>query len=261
MIKVKTSVIWMVAVPIMVLGTAGCATKKFVRNQVNPVNQRVGKLETQTNEQIAALNSKEEGDISRVNERISTTDQKVAQVASAAQQAQGTASRALEATEMNQTKTAANSAAITTLASGVANALNYQLVEKGDVTFGFNKATLTPAAKVTLDELAQKAQAQPRTVVELVGFTDKVGSANYNFALSRRRAEAVQRYLVKQKVPLYAIHIIGLGKDTPPEVLAAENEAVDSNASPAEINRLARRVHVRVFGASEITRGSASRDQ
>jgi outer membrane protein OmpA-like peptidoglycan-associated protein len=79
--------------------------------------------------------------------------------------------------------------------------------------------------------------------------------------LSRRRAEAVQRYLVMQNVPLRAIHIVGLGEEAPPEGLAADLSMVDPNPSKAELDRLARRVHIRVFGAGDITQGTASRVQ
>jgi outer membrane protein OmpA-like peptidoglycan-associated protein len=48
------------------------------------------------------------------------------------------------------------------------------------------------------------------------GFTDKTGSAEYNLNLSRRRAEAVQTYLVAlHNVPVFRIQIVGLGKDKP----------------------------------------------
>jgi outer membrane protein OmpA-like peptidoglycan-associated protein len=244
----------MIAVPIIMLATSGCATKKYVSQQVSPVNTRVSKLEKTTNDRIAYLNNKEQSDVSQLNERIATTDQKVSDVAAAVQQAQGTASRAMD-------DSAKNSAAIETLGSGVANALNYQEVEKGDVTFAFNKAILTPDAKTALDAIAAKVQGLPRAVVELVGFTDKKGSPNYNLALSRRRAEAVQRYLVMQNVPLRAIHIVGLGEEAPPEGLAADLSMVDPNPSKAELDRLARRVHIRVFGAGDITQGTASRVQ
>jgi outer membrane protein OmpA-like peptidoglycan-associated protein len=261
MIKLRQTFIWTLAVPIIMLATSGCATKKYVSKQVTPVNTRVSQLEKQTNDRIAYLNNKQQSDMSQVNERIATTDQKLAEVAAVAQQAQGTASRAMEETEANGSKIAANSTAIDNLGSGVANALNYQLVDKGDVTFAFNKATLTPSAKAALDALAAKALALPRTVIELAGFTDKIGSTNYNLALSRRRAEAVQRYLVMQKVPLRSIHIVGLGKEAPPEDLAADLSMVNPNPSKAELDRLARRVRISVFGAGDITGGTASRIQ
>jgi outer membrane protein OmpA-like peptidoglycan-associated protein len=251
----------MAAVPLVVLATSGCATKKYVAKQVSPVNTRVSQLEKKTESQISYLNTQQKRDISEVNERISTTDQKLDQVSAAVQQAQGTASRAMEEADSNSSKIAANSTAITTLTEGVANSLNYQLVEKGDVTFAFNKTTLGPADRAALDAIATKVQSLPRAVVELTGFTDRVGSKSYNYALSRRRAEAVQRYLVQQKVPLRNIHIVGMGKEAPPPGLTAEVEATESRPSKAQMSRLARRVHVAVYGAGDITQGTASRSE
>lgn len=259
MFKLRQAIFWTAAVPILMLATSGCATKKYVSQQVSPVNAKVAALQKQTDERIAYLNNQRKSDMSQINERFATTDQKLSDVAQAAHEAQGTASRAMEETEATGAK---NSAAIDTLGAGVANALNFQLVESGDVTFGFNKATLTPEAKTALDAMAQKALAQPRTVIELVGFTSKVGSPEYNLGLSRRRAEAVQRYLIQQKVPLRSIHIVGLGQEAPPEGMAPDTTAMNPNKpSRAEMNRLSRRVHVSVFGAGDITTGNASRSQ
>jgi outer membrane protein OmpA-like peptidoglycan-associated protein len=254
MIKSENSVIAWIAFPIaLALATSGCATKKYVRQQVSPVHQQVAALQKSTNDKITYLNNKQERDMSQVNERISTVDQRVTQVAEATQQAQGTASRAMETAE-------ANSGKISTLASGVANALNYQLADRADVMFAFNKSALTPQAKKTLDEIVAKAQAMPRSVIELAGFTDPRGSRYFNFGLSRRRAEAVQRYLVMQKIPLRNIHMVGFGKDTPPADLQPEN-AVPAGATRAERYQAERRVQIRLFGAGDITEGTASREQ
>jgi outer membrane protein OmpA-like peptidoglycan-associated protein len=258
----KKSSIWLIAVPIaLALAASGCASKKYVRQQVAPVNQKLAAVQKETNEKIAATWSKLQSDMSEVNERISTTDQRVSQVSEAAQQAQGTASRAMDASEANATAISANSTAINTLASGVSNALNFKLVESADVTFGFNKATLTPEAKAALDQVASKMQSLPRSMVELTGFTDKTGSANYNLALSRRRAEAVERYLVSQKVPLHNIHIIGLGEEAPPPGLEKDLSQINPNPTKAAMNRLARRVRISIYGAGDITEGTASRSQ
>jgi outer membrane protein OmpA-like peptidoglycan-associated protein len=222
---------------------------KSCQSETQPIRKK-------TNDQIAYLNNKQQRDISAVNERFDTTDQKLAEAASAAQQAQGTASRAMEEADSNSSKIAATSTAVDTLASGVANALNFQSLENADVFFGFDKATLTPPAKMALDQIVQKAMAQPRTVVELHGFTDRIGTSQHNLELSRRRVWAVQRYLVQQKVPVRNIHIVGMGMEAPPPGLEADVLALNPHATQREIDRATRRVRIQVFGAGDITKAS-----
>jgi len=253
LIQSRQRVIVVLAAGAALVLTSGCATRRYARNQVAPVNTRVSKLEAKTNDQIAYLTNKIDRDISQLNERIATNDQKVSQVQTAVQEVQGTASRAMEEADTNKAKTEATSEAVSTLASGVANTMNYQLVEQADLTFGVRGETLSPEAKMALDQIAAKMQSLPRAVVELAGFAGNEGSASYAQALSLHRAEAVQRYLVLKNVPLRSIHIIGLGKEAPPADLEADLQAIDPNASPADRRRLARRVHIRVFGAGDIT--------
>jgi outer membrane protein OmpA-like peptidoglycan-associated protein len=258
MIKSRQNSIWVIAGAIaLVLATSGCASKKYVRQQVTPVNTRVSQLEAKTNDQIAYLSNKQQRDVSQLNERLDTTDQRVGQLSDAVTKAQGTASRAMENANDAKAKASNNETAIAALGSGVANALHYELVENGDVTFAFNKATLTPEAKAALDQIAQKFQSLPRGVIELTGFTDRRGSTTYNLELSRRRAEAVQRYLVMKKIPVRCIHIVGMGKEAPPAVLEGEVTSVtESRPTRAEAQRLARRVHINVYGAGDIMASS-----
>lgn len=255
---------------VSILVTPGCATKKYVAKQVAPVTQRVDTLETQTNqkfgatdEKIAALSTKHEQDISQISERISSTDLKVTQAAQATQQAQSAASDAMKEAQSNNARIDSTSASVNSLASGVNKAMNYDLVEKADVTFDFDKAALSDEAKAALDQLASKVQSITRVQVEVVGFTDQTGSPDYNLELSQKRAEAVQRYLVMKKVPLRSMTVIGLGEEAPPPGLEADVQAVDPNASQADMKRLARRVRVSVFQGGEVsaTRATASRAQ
>ena len=58
MFKLRQGVIWTVAVPLIMLATSGCATKKYVSRQVKPVNTRVSQLEKSTNDKISYLNNK-----------------------------------------------------------------------------------------------------------------------------------------------------------------------------------------------------------
>jgi outer membrane protein OmpA-like peptidoglycan-associated protein len=234
------------AVVIISLAASGCATKKYVSKQINPVKQQMSHNQKQTNDKIAWLTNKQQTDVSQLNERIATTDQRVAEVAttaqgaaSAAEAAQGTASRAMEASDANKTSIEANATAIT----DVKNSMNYQMVDETEVLFAFNKTALRPAARDTLDKVIAKAQGMPRSVIELSGFTDRVGTARYNMELSRRRAWAVQRYLVEHNVPTRSIHVVGLGE--------AEGKAPRERgrAMPDQADR---RVTIKVFGAGEL---------
>jgi len=150
------------------LATSGCATKSYVRKQTNTVNQRVSTFEAKTKEEISYITNKEQNDISQVRERIMTTDAKVAENAAGVQQANATASQAMQAAQSNTQLINTNASEITNLA----NAMNYTLIEKGDVTFGFNKSTLDNAAKVALDSIIAKDQDQTPSMAGVVGFTD-----------------------------------------------------------------------------------------
>ena len=91
----------------------------------------------------------------------------------------------------------------------------------------------------------------PRAVFEVTGFTDDTGPTSYNLTLSRRRADAVARYLVSKDVPLKSISVIGMGKEQTPQMLAAEFEAFNPNASKREIRGLARRVRIRLLSPGQ----------
>lgn len=226
---------------VMAVVTTGCATKGFVRAQVATTNTKVSELETKTNEQAG----KEQADISRVEERIATTDSKVAELSSSVQQANSTATQANQLAQQNQSAIAGNTNSLATLDK----AMSYSLVAKGDVTFSFDKYKLGKDDQAGLDLLIQQVQSRPRAMFELIGFTDEVGSNDYNLMLGRRRAESVARYLVHQGVPLRSISIIGLGKEPVPANLLADVQAVDPNVTSADAHRLSRRVLIRIYTA------------
>lgn len=66
-----------------------------------------------------------------------------------------------------------------------------------DALFGFDKSTVTPEGKQHLDKFAADLQGTEFDVITVTGHTDRIGSHDYNMALSRRRAEAVKNYLVE----------------------------------------------------------------
>ena len=257
----RPSRIWIASASILcLLAASGCATKKYVGKQVNVVDQRLTKVQAQTNQKL----EKQEGQISYLNEKVTTTDNKLTAVAGTAQQANETAGQAMQQAQTNASAIQAGGevlAAHSTELVKLANDFNYTLMESGNVTFRFNKWELTSEAKAALDLMIQKAATTPRPLIEVLGYTDDIGPASYNLTLSRRRAEAVARYLVQNNVPLKSISLLGLGKEQTPQLLASEVETFQPNASKQELRGLARRVRIRLYApAGNTTAASSSSD-
>jgi OOP family OmpA-OmpF porin len=90
-----------------------------------------------------------------------------------------------------------------------------QLITLHAINFEFNRDTLTGPAAATLDEVATGLLGQPDVNVEIDGYTDSVGSQQYNLALSTRRAAAVKNYLVRRGVPAGRLSSHGYGSMAP----------------------------------------------
>ena len=198
------------------LALSGCATRKFVRNEVSKEAARV-------DPKIADLDNrvKEEGErIDAVDKRaqqgIQAADQKAGQAGTAAQAADQKATNAQKTADTaNQGVQQANTR-ITTVENRFNLIDNYTAGQTQTVTFKVNSATLSDDAKRTLDGIAGAVASQKSGfMVEIQGFTDTTGSEGYNNALSERRAESVRRYLVSKNVPLHRISIVGLGEEKP----------------------------------------------
>jgi outer membrane protein OmpA-like peptidoglycan-associated protein len=199
----------------------------------------VEEVDKKQTDALASLESKEQKDVSRVEERAMTAENKANDAARAAQEADAKAAQAGEtargATEMART----NQSRLGDLSNAVQTIDDFKLAATEDVLFRFNRAELTPEAKAQHDQVIQQTSGANRYVLEIEGFTDKSGPSDYNLALSRRRADAVVRYLVDHNVPLRRIHMIGLG-ETPMQSQAA--------AEPASLTRKEqRRVIVKVW--------------
>ena len=82
------------------------------------------------------------------------------------------------------------------------------------VTFGFDKAALSPDDKQQLDSFAGSLGSAKSYILEVTGGTDSVGPAQYNYDLSQRRADAVVQYLAtKYNIAPHRFYLIGIGKD------------------------------------------------
>jgi outer membrane protein OmpA-like peptidoglycan-associated protein len=66
------------------------------------------------------------------------------------------------------------------------------------IYFDFDKATIRPESRPTLEDAAKILIENPTITVEIQGHTDSVGSDKYNQRLSEKRAKAVVNYLVQE---------------------------------------------------------------
>lgn len=185
--------------------TVGCATKNYVRNQTTPIINNVNELDDETaknTRDIHDVDTRAQQGIAQVNAKSAAADQKALAAGQTADQA-------------NQ---AANQAAnrVTTLAGTVENLDNYKPVTQSTVLFGFDKSQLTRKDKEALDDFGSQLSSQKHYIIQVEGYTDSTGPADYNYQLSQRRADAVIQYLAtKYNVPAYKVFLIGLGKDNP----------------------------------------------
>lgn len=83
------------------------------------------------------------------------------------------------------------------------------------VYFDFNKSDIRADARPVLEQAATILQQNPSVQVLVEGHTDNIGSAEYNQALSVRRAESVFRYLVNLGVAPERFRVEGFGKSNP----------------------------------------------
>src|SRR5262245_53950658 len=81
------------------------------------------------------------------------------------------------------------------------------------VFFDFDRSTLTPRAQEIVKEAANVAKSGSNARVTCTGHTDTAGPANYNMALSLRRANAVKDALVREGVPAASIAVVGRGEE------------------------------------------------
>jgi outer membrane protein OmpA-like peptidoglycan-associated protein len=209
---------------VMLLG--GCATKRYVADRVDGVDAKVGEVDQKQQNTQKQLDQAET--------KISAADEKASSADARAGDAIGRADAASKKSDQVKEELRGE------LTDRIANLDDYK--SAGDVTvlFKFNSAELTPDDKQQLDQLVTGEVGNlKRYFVAIQGFTDKVGPAEYNLNLSRRRAEAVQTYLVaRHNVPVFRIQIVGLGKDKPVNDQKTRNDR--------EKNR---RVEVTVFNA------------
>jgi outer membrane protein OmpA-like peptidoglycan-associated protein len=89
------------------------------------------------------------------------------------------------------------------------------IVNMSDVLFDFNKYTLRPAAREKLAKISGIILSHPGLRLEVDGYTDSVGSEDYNLKLSDQRAGGVRSYLIGEGIAPDNVVSKGFGKDNP----------------------------------------------
>ena len=222
---------------------AGCATKNYVKQNIQPVDAKID----QTNSTV----SKQGTEIDQHSKDIAANEQKinaVGETASSADRRAGDAMNRANAVgqEADQNKT--DIAGVRkSLSDTVANLDNYKVTNETTVLFKLNQAKLDNDDKAKLDQIASGIGSLKHYFIAVEGYTDSTGPADYNMQLSRRRADAVVQYLAAEKnVDFNHIHTIGFGEAKP----ADSGKTRDARAKN-------RRVEVQIYSADDALQSAA----
>lgn len=175
-----------VAVGIVALSTTACATKKYVRAEVEAASE-------QLSERSDSIQTQVEENQTRLVEH----DEQIGEVSATAAEA---LERAIEAGKLAEGK------------------LLYETILSDDaVQFASDKAEISAAGASALDEFAARVISEGGDVyIEIQGHTDATGSEPYNLQLGERRAESVRRYLSGSSgLPLHRMSVISYGEAAP----------------------------------------------
>jgi outer membrane protein OmpA-like peptidoglycan-associated protein len=118
------------------------------------------------------------------------------------------------------------------------------IVNMSDVLFAFNKYELKSDAEIKLAKISGILLTYPNLKVQVEGYTDDIGSDEYNLKLSEQRATTVQAFLISQGVQPGNISSQGYGKADP----VADNS---SNAGRAANRRVSMVVSGQSIGVQE----------
>jgi OOP family OmpA-OmpF porin len=83
------------------------------------------------------------------------------------------------------------------------------------VLFDFDKANIRPDGQQVVNQVLADAQAKGTPQISVTGHADRAGPADYNLALSLRRADAVRQALIAGGISADQITVSGRGEEEP----------------------------------------------
>jgi len=183
----------LVVLLVATVGLTGCATKKWVDEQISSFGQVTN---TKINENTDSIEANQK-QISELSSKQDALEKDVAKLSKTAQDAMARAEEA------------------GVLAKG--KFLYEVTVTDNGVVFAFDKYELSDEAKAQLDEFAAVVKAvEGHAYIEIQGHTDNIGSEAYNLKLGYKRAEAALRYLnMEQGIPLFRMNLTSYGEYQP----------------------------------------------
>ncbi|MBP7821741.1 MAG: OmpA family protein [Saprospiraceae bacterium] len=101
-----------------------------------------------------------------------------------------------------------------------------------NLLFETGKSTLTPESQVQLENVSEILKAFPKVEVKIGGYTDNVGDAKKNMALSADRAKSVMSELVKKGINASRMKSEGYGDQHP----VASNDTEEGRAQNRRIS-------------------------
>jgi peptidoglycan-associated lipoprotein len=90
------------------------------------------------------------------------------------------------------------------------------------VLFAVDQSNLSDEARGILAGQARWLQANPGYAILIEGHADEQGTREYNLALSARRANSVQNFLISQGIPANIMRTIPYGKERPLAICSEE---------------------------------------
>ena len=209
----KNRIVVFVAGAIVLAGmiaSTGCATKKFVADEMNAIDQKVEGIETEVeanqkrlrehDEQLVSIGSL----ITQHGAQLNAVDGKIDEVK---KYARGTL-------------------------------LFKETLRNNDAKFKFGVYELNDEIKAALDKFVEMLITEDRgRYIEIQGHTDNIGEDAFNLQLGKKRADAVMDYFYKKyHIPLHRMEVISFGSSVP----VADNGTRDGRA-------LNRRVEILVY--------------
>jgi outer membrane protein OmpA-like peptidoglycan-associated protein len=121
-----------------------------------------------------------------------------------------------------------------------------QVTMGSGILFDFNKATLRPEARKSLNAMSEIFKKYSDTDILITGHTDNIGSDEVNNRLSQQRADAVANYLASLGIDRKRLLTRGLGKTEP----------VADNSTP-QGRQQNRRVEMAIYANEKLKKDAA----